>query len=144
MTSHTIPTAATTLAVASGGAAGAAIRYQIWCWWPDGDSDFPFTTLAINLVGCFLCGVFAGGIPNLRECENSTVRQSLTFGVLGGFTTLSFVAVQGITLTDPRLGLLYLAVTSLLVVPVVWAGRAIGILVCAAVRANGRHARAHT
>jgi len=50
-------------------------------------SSFPFGTLGVNLIGCFLIGIIFG----LSERGNFTMewRLFLVTGVLGGFTTFS-------------------------------------------------------
>jgi len=50
-------------------------------------SAFPFGTLAINIIGCFLIGIIFG----LSEKGNVTMlwRLFLVTGFLGGFTTFS-------------------------------------------------------
>ena len=62
MVSETSRTAVTALAVAVGGAAGAALRYQLWRQWPTTNLEFPLTTLLINAFGCFVLGA-AIGLP---------------------------------------------------------------------------------
>ena len=42
----------------------------------------------------------------------AVLRPFVTFGLLGGFTTFSFFAVQSVTLVSPRLGMLYLLLTA--------------------------------
>ena len=96
-----------------GGAVGAAARYQLWRWWPDDIDEFPFTTFAINVVGCFAFGLLFGVVPATAHGPLALVRPFLLFGVMSGFTTFSFFAVQGVTLTSPRVGVLYLLVTPL-------------------------------
>ncbi|MFZ2175292.1 MAG: CrcB family protein [Rhodococcus sp. (in: high G+C Gram-positive bacteria)] len=140
MTPHIAPTAATALTVAAGGAAGAALRYQLWRWWPDGGAGFPFTTFAINVVGCFLFGVCVGVMPNDEHGRGAVLRHFLTFGVLGGFTTFSFFAVQGVTLTSPKIGALYLVVTPILAISAAMLGRWCTACLSAGAR-NERHAR---
>ena len=124
MLSDTSRTAATALAVAAGGAVGAACRYQMWRWWPDDAMHFPLTTFAINAVGCFLFGLSIGAVPDGDQDSTAIVRAFLMYGVLAGFTTFSFFAVQGVALTSPWMGLLYLALTPVLAVGAAWAGRA--------------------
>jgi len=51
MLSGSSRTAATAMAVAAGGAGDAALRYQLWRWWPDDIAEFPLTTFAINVMG---------------------------------------------------------------------------------------------
>jgi CrcB protein len=71
-----------------GGAAGTAGRYLLTLWAADRlGASFPYGTLAVNLIGCFLIAIVvqlaaAGEWP-------VTLRLALTTGVLGGFTTYS-------------------------------------------------------
>ncbi|WP_080606078.1 fluoride efflux transporter FluC [Rhodococcus opacus] len=111
MVSQTSRTAVTCLAVAVGGAAGAALRYQLWRLWPTTNLEFPLTTLLINAFGCFFLGA-AIGLPLYNGyLLSAALRPTVTFGLLGGFTTFSFFAVQSVTLVSPRLGMLYLLLT---------------------------------
>ncbi|MFC9357481.1 fluoride efflux transporter FluC [Rhodococcus sp. NPDC057014] len=137
--SQTSRTAVTALAVATGGAAGAASRYQIWRWWPDDAMHFPLTTFAINVAGCFLFGLSIGAIPTGDQDSRTILRAFLVYGVLSGFTTFSFFAVQGVTLTSPRMGLLYLALTPVFAVGAAWAGRACWFVLSRRSRPAGRH-----
>ena len=45
------------LVVAVGGMLGAVARYGAGQRWPTAAGTFPWTTFAINVVGCFLIGV---------------------------------------------------------------------------------------
>ncbi|MCQ4120971.1 fluoride efflux transporter FluC [Rhodococcus tibetensis] len=92
-----------------GGAVGAAARCQLWRWWPDDIDEFPFTTFAINVMGCFVFGLLFCLVP--ARGPVGLIRTFVVFGVMSGFTTFSFFAVQGVTLTSPRVGGLYLLVT---------------------------------
>lgn len=77
-------------AVAVGGALGAASRYGLGLAFPDPvGSGFPWTTFAINVVGCLAIGVLAATAPRHR-----LVRPFLGAGFLGGFTTMSTYADQ--------------------------------------------------
>ncbi len=102
---------------------------------------FPLTTFAINVAGCFLFGLSIGAIPDGDQDSTAIVRAFLMYGVLSGFTTFSFFAVQGVTLTSPRMGLLYLALTSVLTVGAAWAGRACGWVLSTRSSRVGRHAQ---
>ena len=52
------------------------------------NSNFPMATLAVNLVGCLLLGIFYGLFEkgNIMSAE---LRLFLTVGFCGGFTTFS-------------------------------------------------------
>jgi CrcB protein len=50
--------------------------------------DFPYGTLNVNLIGCFLIGV----LSQLAETRGAFTQESRAFifiGILGGFTTFS-------------------------------------------------------
>ncbi len=72
--------------------------------------QFPWHTLTINLVGCFLIGIvyFLGAERNLLSED---VRVSLMVGLLGGFTTFSAFGLESFLLFkggQPYLALLYI------------------------------------
>jgi CrcB protein len=50
--------------------------------------DFPFGTLAVNLIGCFVIGLLAQFGEKYGAFSNES-RAFLFMGVLGGFTTFS-------------------------------------------------------
>ena len=54
---------------------------------------FPFGTLAVNVIGCFVMGLFARLIVS-PEAGGQDVRLLLMTGVLGGFTTFSAFALD--------------------------------------------------
>lgn len=78
------------VAVALGGAAGAALRWTLGEVVPDGDG-FPWTTLSINVAGAFLLALLPA-VRVLRRRREVTL--ALGPGLLGGFTTLSAYADQ--------------------------------------------------
>ena len=49
---------------------------------------FPFGTLVVNIVGCFLIGLL-NGLADTRQLFGDELRLFLFIGVLGGFTTYS-------------------------------------------------------
>ena len=79
-------------------------------------SAFPWGTLLVNIVGCFLAGLlFALAVPRIPLSD--LLRNGLQIGLLGGFTTFSAFSIDAITLFDQGLwlrGLLYI-VTSVIV-----------------------------
>ncbi|MFD8865133.1 fluoride efflux transporter FluC [Streptomyces sp. NPDC059590] len=109
--------------VAVGGAAGAVARYGASLLWPTKTDGFPWTTFAINAVGCALIGVFLALITEVWAAHR-LVRPFFGTGVLGGFTTFSTYTVDFERLIDgghPATGLAYLAATPLAALAAVWA-----------------------
>ncbi|MFQ6612622.1 MAG: fluoride efflux transporter CrcB [Fidelibacterota bacterium] len=53
-----------------------------------GKPYFPYGTLAVNILGCFLIG-FLTGVSETRQLFNPEMRLFLFIGLLGGFTTFS-------------------------------------------------------
>ena len=51
-------------------------------------TQFPFGTLSVNMIGCFLIGFVMGLVEN-RDMFNPEVRSFILIGLLGGFTTFS-------------------------------------------------------
>ncbi|MFI8306434.1 fluoride efflux transporter CrcB [Streptomyces sp. NPDC085927] len=85
--------------VAIGGAAGALLRYgasRVWrngsdahAVWRTGEAAFPWTTLLVNVVGCFLMGVLTVALKERFTHAPRLLNPFLGTGVLGGFTTFS-------------------------------------------------------
>ena len=80
-------------AVAVGGAVGALARYAATRVWPTEPGDFPWTILAVNLLGCLLIGVLLVVLTE-RGPVHPLWRPLLGTGVLGGFTTFSAYSVD--------------------------------------------------
>jgi CrcB protein len=79
----------TVLLVAIGGAVGATARYLIAVrLYSQLGIDFPWGTLGVNVLGCFLLGVVIG-LVEVRGAFSLETRSFLTIGLLGGFTTYS-------------------------------------------------------
>ncbi|MFC1228955.1 MULTISPECIES: fluoride efflux transporter CrcB [Streptomyces] len=85
--------------VAVGGAVGALLRYgasRVWpngsdahALWRTGEAAFPWTTLLVNVVGCFLMGVLTVSLKERFVRAPRLLNPFLGTGVLGGFTTFS-------------------------------------------------------
>ena len=116
------------LLVAVGGAIGSVLRYYIgrWALKLMGPA-FPWGTLAVNVVGCFVIGVFAELIA--RKFNASTeLRLLLITGFLGGFTTFSAFSLDAISLFEGGeavAGGIYIAASVGLSMAAVFAGLAI-------------------
>lgn len=78
-----------TLLVAAGGAAGAAMRWAVGETITPPDSGFPWHTFLVNVVGCALIGLAARRIG-----RGTDLWYGLVTGVLGGLTTFSAFAEE--------------------------------------------------
>lgn len=93
-----------------GGATGSMWRY----WWVGlvtqhlGET-FPFGTLAVNISGSILAGIFSGLLMHVANSNlASALQQLLVIGICGGFTTFSSFSLQTFTLIVDRRWLLAL------------------------------------
>ena len=86
------------LLVFIGGGLGALARYSLagFIYRVFGTS-FPYGTLVVNVVGCFLIGLLMIGLED-RWGINPFVRTFLAIGILGGFTTFSAFTFETIAL----------------------------------------------
>ena len=78
------------LLVGIGGALGSISRYLLGTWVQSQSKsiDFPFGTLTVNLMGCFVIG-FLAELAEVRGAFTPESRALLFIGFLGGFTTFS-------------------------------------------------------
>lgn len=81
------------IAVACGGALGALARYTLGSWIMDKIGPYPYGTIGVNLVGCFLIGILLGAYMN-RPDWPQWIRLFLVVGGLGAFTTFSTFAFE--------------------------------------------------
>ncbi len=81
------------LLVACGGAIGASLRYGAGFIIAKPHSIFPWATWSINILGCFLAGVFFAFTQKYPTLQNET-RLFLMVGILGGFTTFSSFGLE--------------------------------------------------
>lgn len=66
---------------------GGAGRYLISVAMKGAAGGFPWGTMLVNMLGCFLIGLFTGYFNKIND--GATVALFLTYGVCGGFTTFS-------------------------------------------------------
>ncbi|MFN2529236.1 MAG: fluoride efflux transporter CrcB [Candidatus Baltobacteraceae bacterium] len=87
------------IAVGSGGALGAVLRYLATAFFTQRyGPGFPFGTLFVNMTGCLLIGILAEVIQTRAMEAAPFVRLFLLVGVLGGYTTFSSFAYENVTL----------------------------------------------
>lgn len=77
------------LAIGSGSFLGGITRYLISRAIQNSvASSFPFGTMWVNILGCFLIGLLFG-LSDRGNLSNNELRLFLTVGFCGGFTTFS-------------------------------------------------------
>lgn len=83
-------------AVSLGGALGALLRWAVGEAGPASDG-FPWSTATVNVVGCLVLGA----LPVVGAVRRTpTLARFLGPGMLGGFTTVSAMAVETVDLAD--------------------------------------------
>ncbi|QUH05546.1 CrcB family protein [Saccharopolyspora erythraea] len=106
-------------AVALGGSLGSLLRHGAGLVWPG-----PWSTLIVNVVGCFAIGVLMFVITEVASAHR-LVRPFVGVGVLGGFTTFSTYVADAVHLVvehRPGLALVYLGGTLVTALAAVVAG----------------------
>lgn len=88
------------LATFTGGGAGAACRYAV-ARFVGGryGGEFPLGTFLINVTGCFALGLLAS-LVSYAHRDLSLLTALLATGFLGGYTTFSTYALEGVLLVD--------------------------------------------
>jgi len=108
------------LLAGTGGFVGAVCRYGISVLLKPQSEAFPWATLGINVLGCFLIGLLQ---PMLRREE---LLVFVVPGILGGFTTFSAFGHETYELVrreSPGLAVAYVAASVVLGLAAVWLGR---------------------
>ncbi len=117
------------VAVAAGGALGSVARYLVGRVINEHITGvFPWSTLVVNVSGCFLIGLLCALISR-NEGFSEVWRLFLVVGFCGGFTTFSTFANENYLLFDAhRLGIvaLYAGLSLALGLIAVYSGYAIG------------------
>ena len=106
--------------IALGSAIGGCARYAMGSavsqWLGVG---FPYGTLSVNILGCFLIGVLASML------DQTPWRQFLIIGFCGGFTTFSSFGLETLSLLrdgQPLRAGAYIAASIIVCLVAVWAG----------------------
>jgi len=91
--------------VGLGGFLGSISRYSIYILEERFNTQFPWATLFVNVVGCLLAGLLIGWTSkNLSEYRQVLLFSSI--GFLGAFTTFSAFSVQTLQLIRANQSLL--------------------------------------
>ena len=121
------------LLVGFGGFIGSVLRYLVSGAVQQSMKrlDFPYGTLAVNLIGCFIIGALAQ-YGEARGAFSNESRAFIFFGLLGGFTTFSSFGNDTVNLVRESFVMNALAnvgANVALGLLAVWLGRSIGSLI---------------
>jgi CrcB protein len=85
--------------VGAGGFVGSVLRYLISSYIQQitKSAVFPYGTLAVNLIGCFVIG-FLSQLADTRGVFSPESRALIFIGFLGGFTTFSTFGNESVNL----------------------------------------------
>lgn len=121
------------LFVGLGGFLGSIARYSLggWVLHMSAQERFPFSTFAVNVVGCLAVGILAGLAERLHVFAPE-VRLLLITGLLGGFTTFSAFGLEAVYLLrrgEAWVAAGYVCASVLVGIAAVWLGiRAVALL----------------
>ncbi len=121
------------LLVGLGGFIGSILRYLASGYVQQSTKsiDFPYGTLAVNVIGCFIIGFLA----QLAETRGAFTSESRTFvfvGILGGFTTFSSFGNETLNLArDSQMlnAFANIGANVILGLLAVWLGRTVSYLI---------------
>jgi CrcB protein len=121
------------LLVGAGGFIGSALRYLLSGWAQQSvrTLDFPYGTLAVNVIGCFVIG-FLAQLAESRGLFTSESRLFVFVGILGGFTTFSSFGNETLNLArDSQMmnALANIGANVMIGLFAVWLGRTVSYLI---------------
>lgn len=121
------------LLVGLGGFVGSILRYLVSGYVQQSAKsiDFPYGTLAVNVIGCFIIG-FLAQLAEERGMFTSESRLFVFVGILGGFTTFSSFGNETLNLARDSQTLNALAnigANVILGLFAVWLGRTVSYLI---------------
>ena len=121
------------LLVGLGGFIGSILRYLASGYVQQSSKsiDFPYGTLAVNVIGCFVIG-FLAQLAEERGAFMSESRLFVFVGILGGFTTFSSFGNETLNLArDSQMlnALANVGANVILGLFAVWLGRTVSYLI---------------
>jgi len=121
------------LLVGLGGFVGSVLRYLAGGYVQQSTKsiDFPYGTLAVNVIGCFIIG-FLAQLAEDRGVFTSESRLFVFVGILGGFTTFSSFGNETLNLArDSQMmnALTNVGANVILGLFAVWLGRTVSYLI---------------
>ena len=120
------------LIVSLGAALGGSVRYWlsnvVYKILP---STFPYGTLTVNILGSFILGFIIYSV-SLGRNISPEMRDFITIGMLGGFTTMSAFAYESFRLMELNQMMLFalnIALNVILCIAAVYAGKELAVMI---------------
>lgn len=114
-----------------GGFIGAVSRFLLSRYLGSLLPAFPLGTLAVNIIGSFILGFIVYSV-SLGKTLPPELRDFITIGILGGFTTMSSFAYESYRLFEINQMLLFalnLFLNIILCLAAVYAGKELAVLI---------------
>ncbi|MEH1970135.1 fluoride efflux transporter CrcB [Nostoc sp.] len=97
------PAIRTPIGISLGAIAGALSRYYLGLWFTElFGTEFPYSTLIVNVSGCFVMGFFTTLALGRLIAIHPDIRLLVTTGFLGSYTTFSTYELDTAALLQQR------------------------------------------
>jgi CrcB protein len=117
------------LLIFAGGGLGSVVRFLLGRWVSGFHQiNFPFGTLAVNVVACFILGIVVG-LSDSKQLLSADSRIFWTIGFCGGFSTFSTFSYETVQLIHGQAigsGVVYVMVSVVLCLGAVVMGMYLG------------------
>ncbi len=117
--------------IGAGGFIGAVSRFLLSRYVNNLLPSFPFGTLAVNIIGSFILGFIIYSV-SLGRNISPEMRDFITIGMLGGFTTMSAFAYESFRLAELNQVIpfaLNIALNVVLCIGAVYAGKELALVI---------------
>lgn len=114
-----------------GGFIGAVSRFLVSRYMNNLLPSFPLGTLTVNIIGSFILGFIVYSV-SLGKSVSPDMRDFITIGILGGFTTMSSFAYESFRLMELNQLLMFslnLTLNLVLCIAAVYAGKELAVLI---------------
>ncbi len=121
----------TIIYIGIGGFIGTISRYLLSRWLNNFLPSFPLGTLTVNVIGSFILGFVMYSVTAGRNISPE-LRDFITIGILGGFTTMSSFAYESFRIAELNQVILFtlnIVLNVVLCIMAVYAGRELALIV---------------
>jgi CrcB protein len=121
----------TVIYIGTGGFIGSILRFLLARYLNNFTSNFPLGTLCVNTIGSFVLGFIIYSLTAGKKIPMD-VRDFLTIGLIGGFTTMSNFAYESFRLLELNqylLSVINIVLNIVLSLIAVYSGKELSILI---------------